>query len=106
MLPAGFELLRRAERSVGPAGKKKAAASSDDAETGFVRQVVNLHDKYLEVRTDGMLLLSGGIVPVRLVSAHTDALVLTHKTPACMCIMCAKLSNACEPSFGTCMYKH
>lgn len=33
-----------------PEGKKKAAAGGDDAETGFVRQVVNLHDKYLEVQ--------------------------------------------------------
>lgn len=31
------------------AGKKKAAASGDDAETSFVRSVVNLHDKYMEV---------------------------------------------------------
>jgi hypothetical protein len=50
MLAAAARLL------VAFAGKKKAAASSDDAETGFVRQVVNLHDKYLEVRVACQLL--------------------------------------------------
>jgi hypothetical protein len=53
VLPSALR-LHRAQHSFGFAGKKKAAASSDDAETGFVRQVVNLHDKYLEVRSSAM----------------------------------------------------
>jgi cullin 1 len=47
----GMALVKEATEAAAAkaaAGKKKAAASSDDAETGFVRQVVNLHDKYLE----------------------------------------------------------
>lgn len=51
------------------AGKKRMPPGTEDAESGFVRQVVDLHDKYQEVRLQG----GNNVFPPAIANASTDA---------------------------------